>query len=276
VLKQLQEAITANDISLPSMPEVAHYLQTQVDAPGFDLAALARLIEKDPALTARVIRVAKSPIYRSIQPVESVRDAVMRIGFTATKTIAFSQLRQSAFAAKQKVIAESMDTVWQRSIHVAAISSVLAKRYRLVPPDRAMLGGLLHDIGSMLLLSYLDETVEFADHVEDMEPMLNVHGKRTGAMLLEHWKMDLELVDVVSNRHNWAREHQLVGDLTDVVLVAGCYYFACVGEVYNKPLFHSIPAYKKLGLPPADVGETIAVLSEANEEIEEVRVALAA
>ena len=274
MLQQLQQAITANTVSLPSVPEVAHYLQTQMDRPGFDLVSLVRLIEKDPALTARVVQIAKSAVYRSIQPIEGVRDAVMRIGLTTTKTIAFSQLRQSAFSATQKVISQGMDNVWQRSIHVAAIASVLARRYRLTSPDRAMLGGLLHDIGSMLLLSYLDKAVEFNNEIQNMDPMLDLHGKNAGTMLLKHWGMDPELIDVVDNRHNWGREHTLTGDLTDVVLVSCCYYFACVGEVYQKPLFHTIPAYKKLGLPPDNMGEAIAVLSAASEEIEAVRTAL--
>ncbi len=274
--KQIQDAIAANDISLPSMPEVAHYLQTQSDSPSFDLAALSRLIEKDPALTARVVRVAKSPIYQSIHPVENVRDAVMRIGLTATRAIAFSQMRHSTFLTRQKVIKKSMDDVWQRSVHVAAIASVLAKRYRVAQPERAMLGGLLHDIGSMLLLSYLDKNHEFSERVDNLDPLLDLHSSCIASMLLKHWKMDFELIEVVENRHNWPRKHALTSDLADLVLVACSYYFACVGEVYDRPLFHTIPAYAKLGLPPPDVGETIAVLSEADSEIGEMRSALSA
>ncbi len=274
MLSAIVEDITTDDIVLPSLPEVAYYLQQKADTDLFSLGDLAGLIEKDPALAARILKAAKSPFYRSIHPVDTVRDAVLKMGLKTTKSLAFLQLKHSSFTARQPIIARSIDQIWSQSTHVAAICCVLSRRYKIVKTDRAMLAGLLHEIGSLLLLVHLDGKVEIPAHITSMAPLLDKQSVRFGTALLRHWSMDPELIDVVSNRHNWQREHSQPADLTDIVLVAGCYRNAMEGDVWGRAHFHAIPAYRKLGLPSANVSESLAVLSEAEKEIEETRASL--
>ena len=274
MLKSIFKDITTDDIVLPSLPEVAYYLQQKADTNAFSLSALAGLIEKDPALAARILKAAKSPFYRSIHPVETVRDAVLKMGLQTTKTLAFLQLKHSSFTARQPIIAMSIDQIWSQSAHVAAISCVIARRYKVAMPDRAMLAGLLHEIGSLMLLVHIDGKIEVPAHITSMAPLLDKQSVRFGTALLKHWSMDPELVDVVKNRHNWQREHTQPADLTDIVLVAGCYRNALEGDVWGRANFHAIPAYRKLGLPTANVAESLAVLSEVEKEIDETRASL--
>ena len=276
MINEIAENIATDDIVLPSLPEVAHYIQTQFESEGFSLIEVSHLVGKDPALAARMVKAAKTPFYRSIHPVESVRDAVLRMGAKATKSIAFCQLRESAFNARQAVIKKCVNDVWQKSIDIAAISCALSRRYSVLTPDRALLGGLLHDIGSLLLLTYLDEKVTLPDTVDNLDRLFDLQSVRIGRMLIKHWDLDMELLEVVEQRHNWQRQHDAPADLVDLVLVAGCYQLFREGDVYGRESFHTLPAYKKLGLEQPTVGEALAVLAEADEEIEEMRSLMAA
>jgi len=218
-ITQLVESFRFEDAKLPSLPDAVIYLESAIRDNTVSLAVLANLLEKDPVLAARLIRVANSVYYRSVEPIEDVPAAVTRIGFSATRNIALVLLGNS-FTARHELVAQKIAELWEESLRTSAITACLSKYYPLADYNRAMLGGLMYNVGAMLLLTKIDEKVQTLTNPIVLDHMLDKYSCQFGRQLLEHWEMDPDLVDVAGNRNQWHRMHVHSADLTDLTLVA--------------------------------------------------------
>lgn len=218
-ITELVESFRFEDAKLPSMPDAVIYLENAIRDETVNLSELASLLEKDPVLAARLIRVSNSAYYRAVAPVETVPAAVTRIGFSATRNIALVLLGNS-FHARHSLISERINQLWVEALRTGAVAGALTRQYPLVDANRAMLGGLMYNVGPMLLLTKIDARVQSIPHPMIIEHMIDNHARLFGRKLLEHWEMDPDLLDVVSNRDNWQRNHDESPDLTDLILLA--------------------------------------------------------
>ena len=272
----LVDSFRFEDAELPSLPDAVVYLERALRNDTLSLAALAALIAKDPVLAARLIRVANSSYYRGVQPIENVSHAVVRLGAATTRNVSLLALRR-AFTARHEAIARMTSSLWAESLRVASTASVLADYVPIVDGDRAMLGGLLYNVGPMLLLTQIDARLSATPDESVVGRILERHAARFGELLLRHWSMDPDLVAVAAHRDDWSREHEGVADLADLVLVAArcCRLTSEPGDGARDAVPERMPAVAKLA--PWSRGEMSpqAVLEAANERIEETLAALA-
>ena len=220
-ITQLVESFRFEDAKLPSLPSAVVYLEKAIRDDSVSLKQLSDLLGKDPVLAARLIRVSNSSFYRSVSPVESVPEAVVRIGFSATRNIALVLL-QNSFKAQHELVSGMINQLWSESLRTAAVASALSRHYRLVDANRAMLGGLMYNVGAMLLLTKIDEKLSELSNPVILTMMLDKHSQLFGVKLLEHWEMDPDLRQVVANRDNWNRATDDPPDLADLILIARC------------------------------------------------------
>lgn len=271
VVKDTIERIICDDIDLPSPPQVMLRIEEALKNDQHDIDHLTKLILFDPALSARLIKLAGSPLYGARGEITSVREAVLRVGLKATKNVALLMLVQNAFHANNPVIARFMETLWERSVDVAAISAAIAKRTSTFSIDRAMLAGLLQDIGSMLLLTRLDSVLKDLKFPKTLEILCEKNGPKLGAMLMRHWALDNELISVVESKGDWYRKNTGDPDLSDLVLVARLHSLAASGEGNRFPGICDVPAYDRLASKDASTGDSMAILGEAQDEINQVK-----
>lgn len=215
----LVKSFRFEDATLPALPDAVIYLQKALDDDSISMAALAAVLEKDPVLAMRIISVANSSLYRTVQPAENVSDAVMRVGLSTTRNVSLVSLR-NAFQARHPLIGARIGQLWKESLHVAAIAATLAQHARIADPNRAMLGGLLCNVGPMLLLTAVDGKLESVDRERTVDHLLDTYGARFGKRLLRHWGMDPELVDVAAHSNDPQRQNALGADLADLIIVA--------------------------------------------------------
>ncbi len=227
------------------MPDAVRQLQRALNNSSVDVSSLSALLQKDPVLATRILRVANCPIYRTIQPVECVADAVMRIGLTQTRNVAL-MLLENSFKARHRLIDDRICWLWTESLHVASIAYVLARHYGYVQPDRAVLGGLLSNVGALLLLTHIDEKLQRIDNDKILDVFVKQYASEFGARLLEYWEMDAELLLVAENRDNWSRAHGAPPDLADLVLVAKSCRQYDFSVDYGLPSHTELPAYEKI------------------------------
>lgn len=230
---------------LPSLPRAVTYLENAMQDDNVSLQKLSELLSTDPVLAARLVRVANSPFYRAINSVETVPDAVNRIGFTATRNIALVLL-QNSFRAKNKIVASTIRELWVQSVSIAAIASVMSRHFPLVDGSRAMFGGLMYNVGAMLLLTNLDGYLKDIDISISLHTLVDQHAPLFGVRLLEHWELDPELIDVVANREYFTRETQSSPDLADLILVARSCVTDSLGNSPDFELCESLPCYKRV------------------------------
>ncbi|MDU8359493.1 HDOD domain-containing protein [Pseudomonas syringae group sp. J309-1] len=150
------ETLFANLHSLPSIPKVAQDLILQFDSPSSSLESIARNIEKDPVISAKILRLANSARFRGSRESSSIEDAAMRLGFNTLRTLVLASAVTGAFKAGPSF---DLKGFWLKSFQVAGICRMLAKQSG-VDPEIAFTCGVMHDIGELLIQTGAPEVAE--------------------------------------------------------------------------------------------------------------------
>lgn len=133
--------------SLPSIPKVAQDLIQQFDNPNTNLDAVARNINLDPVIAAKVLRLANSARFRGAREAHSVEDAASRLGFNTLRTLVLASAVTGAFKTDSGF---DLKAFWLHSFQVASICRLLAKS-RGVAMETAFTCGMMHNIGELLI-----------------------------------------------------------------------------------------------------------------------------
>jgi putative nucleotidyltransferase with HDIG domain len=262
----LLDDLKSNQLELPVLPQVAVKVSKIIDDPGARAMDLAKAIGADPALSARVIQVANSPLVRGSHKIDNLQSALTRMGNTMVRNIVTTFMVRQLFRTDSQYLQNRMKNIWNHSAHVAAISHVLATHFSILKPDEAMLAGVLHDIGKLPILSKARKI----PHIEENEKPLNMVLARLhpalGKAILSAWRFDDEFIDAAAEHENIYRDSKVL-DFADIVLVANIH--SHMGKPDAKRIeMDKIPALKKLNLDPE---ASIAVLEEAHNEIVEIQ-----
>lgn len=154
-LAKLAAAAQAGEVIFPTTAEMALKVQRMLDDPDCSVDQLARLVQADPLLAARVVAIANSVIYnRSGQTIVDIKSAVSRLGFKTLRVLAASVVvRQMEGMAKTPAHRELAIRLWERTAHVAALANVIARRVTHQDPDAAFFAGIVHEVGGFYLIS---------------------------------------------------------------------------------------------------------------------------
>ncbi|MBX8490768.1 HDOD domain-containing protein [Pseudomonas cichorii] len=142
--------------SLPSIPKVAQDLMVQFDNPSSNLESIARNIEKDPVIAAKVLRLANSARFRGSRESSSIEDAAMRLGFNTLRTLVMASAVTGAFKAGPSF---DLKAFWLKSFQVAGICRMLAKQTG-ADPEIAFTCGVMHNIGELLIQTGAPQVAE--------------------------------------------------------------------------------------------------------------------
>lgn len=156
-LKNLVTAAGQGDLTFQTHAAVTLRVQRALDDPDISVAAIAKLIQAEPVLAARVVAVANSAAFNSSgRPIADVGGAVSRLGFRNVRSLATAlmvrQMGASTGAASplQRRMAAQL---WEHTAHVTALARVLARRVTHVDAETALFIGIVHDVGGFYLLS---------------------------------------------------------------------------------------------------------------------------
>ncbi len=263
-------ALQKGRCELPGMPDIALRVQKAVSDPHTGSADIARIIQVDPALTTRIIRAANSAAFGGAEEISNCQDAVTRLGQSATRELVSSFAMRGLFRTKSRMLHRRMQQLWEHSRRVAALCQVLAKRTTTLDPDRAMLAGLIHDIGAIPVLNLAHNYPDIAkDHVL-LEQAINDLQKELGAMVLRRWAFPGDIVETVLHAEDWMREKDGDPDYTDLVIAAQLHSYLGTPRGRELPPPYLVPAYHKLAGKKLGPRLSLTILEEAAEEIRTV------
>lgn len=270
LFQEIYAAYQEKKLELPPMPEVALRIRRMADDPDVGIPELAKVVQMDAAVAGAVMHAANSPLFMGAQPVSSIRDAVVRLGLKTTHNLATSIAMRQTFQLKSSLVKERVQSLWERSVNVSALSYVIAKRQgRPFDPDRALLAGLLHEIGTVPILSYVEKH-KLQPAPEELDHIIAKLNSMIGVLILSYWGLDGDLITVVEEAQNWSRDPAPEPDYADIVLVARAYNGAYEPCSQCPPLTE-LPALKKLNLGELDDEGRPEVLREAEAEVTGVR-----
>lgn len=270
LISKIKSEHEAGRLVLPSLPEIVIRVRQAVNNDDVNLGDIVKLIQLDPSLTARLVQIANSPLYRSRQPVENCLMAVNRLGIKTTRDLVTCLVLNNMFNTKSALLHSKVQALWQHSCHVAAIASTIAKITPNLHEDTALLGGLLHDIGVLPILHY---AVEFPDIIGSEEKLNYIIQELRGPLgrkILEKWNFDAVLSDVSEDAENWLREGGAVADYVDVVIVAQLHSYFGKERSADLPNLVATPAFLKLGLSKMGPDASLEVLFEVERSIQKI------
>ncbi|MCK4573808.1 MAG: HDOD domain-containing protein [candidate division Zixibacteria bacterium] len=200
--------------NLPTPPIVFHQIQKVIGDPNVSAAHVASILAEDPAMSAKVLRLTNSSFYGLAREVESVKQAVVVIGFEAIKNLVLSASVLDMFKGKN-IDQEYHDRFWRHSLSTAFCSRTLARKlnsHGMVDPDAAFSAGLLHDVGKLVISCFLEEEyLQFKqERSEDKdspdfvieEGVLGYNHAQIGGFLGEQWKIPQKLMEAISYHHH--------------------------------------------------------------------------
>ena len=269
LLARIVHDIFTDRANLPSMPDVALSIRRSMQQPNCSAASVARAIKTDPGTTAYLVRIANSALYRGAAAIEGIENAVVRLGLETTRNLVTAYAIRAMFNTKSSAINQVMQTNWRASAQRAALSSVIAAHCGTEDPDRAMLAGLLQDIGVLPLLRGIDVRGLSPD-IAQLENTLGAFASKVGVTLLEHWGFDEQMIEVARSRKDWWRDPQPSADLADIVLIARLHAAVGAQDMHEAPKINEVPAYGKLPLGDIGPDESLAFLREADAEVNEL------
>ncbi|MDX2457715.1 MAG: GGDEF domain-containing protein [Gammaproteobacteria bacterium] len=204
LLKRLEMCTT-----LPSPPVVAMRILDLSQDPDVDIGKVADVVSMDPALTAKILRIANSPIYAIRRKTENLRQAIMLLGLNGTLTMALSF---SLAASMQNNACQGFDynLFWRRSLAAAVCGRRLCVAAGIGASEEIFLAGLLQDIGMLALDKfepefYKDLGVDQSDHnmLQELErEKLGADHAAIGGWLLQKWNLPVSLQFAVAGSHN--------------------------------------------------------------------------
>ncbi len=190
--ENLITALEEGKLKLPTQPEVAVRLRECAEDPNVTSTKLAQVISHDPALTAKFIQIANSPLIRGRVAIDSLPNVINRLGLRFVCNVATGLAMEQIFQATNENIDKLMYDAWSSSTHVAAYAHVLAK-HTSVPSDVASLAGMMHQIGALPILSYAQDFDEISNDLPLLKSLISQHHAKVGEAILRSWKFPDEI-----------------------------------------------------------------------------------
>jgi HD-like signal output (HDOD) protein len=208
-------------LPLPTLPEVAIRVRETADDENASITDVAKIIETDASLSARIVQVGNSALYRGINPAETVQAAAMRMGLNTVRSLATSLVMKQLFQATHPVVDLYLRKAWKQSTDVAALSAMIAKSSTNLESDSALLAGLTHSIGLAPILVKAESDPMLLNNTQELEKLLYSIYPAVGAQIMENWGFSEALVKVPLEHLNIDRNgNNGKADYVDIVQVA--------------------------------------------------------
>jgi putative nucleotidyltransferase with HDIG domain len=209
----LKKKIYAKIDELPTLPVVVSKLLALLEDPEFDIGELTELISQDPALTAKVLKVANSAYYGFAQEIDTLDRAVALLGINMLKSLVLSVGVVAALPKARKSGQLDPAGLWLHCVAAAAVIREMAVRMGLPKEDdHLFVVGLLHDVGKIVLLHFFfdlyQEALKQASLHEDLplymaeREIIGMDHGDVGAMLLGRWKFPPQVIKPIMAHHH--------------------------------------------------------------------------
>ncbi len=205
---ELRYEICLQPIDLPVFNPIALELLQLLTNPDSDIDAVVGIINKDPALSIQILKIANSSAYAGLSRSETIKDSVNRLGARQITNIAMAASQAAIYVSDSPVVNEVMQDLWIHSYACAiGCRSMAISTGHKELADHAYLAGLLHDIGKLYLLKAMEQislngdTSFELDH-ETLQGVISDMHIEQGCRVMLHWDIPSVYHAIVA-KHHW-------------------------------------------------------------------------
>lgn len=202
LLTILVEKINNDTLVLPTLPEVAVKVREAADNPEINLLEMSDVIARDPALSARMIKVANSAFLGRAVKVSTLNQAVTRIGLRQIKNIATAMAMEQLFVSKNKIVKEYLSKSWQKTVDVASSAITLLNlhlkenKHSSLNIDTITLASLVYNIGILPILTEAERHQDVFANPQFLAQAIQKLGGRIGGQIMRAWDFTDDFVEV--------------------------------------------------------------------------------
>ncbi len=272
VFDRVYDAFQENRLQLPSCPEVAFKVRDAINRKDVGVSEVSHIIQADQVLTARLMQVANSAMYKRGAEAKTLTAAIGRLGLEATKNLAFVLAIKQVFNSKSAVLRKSLVNIYKYSTDIAVMAFALARQIESLDQERALLAGLVHNIGSIPILHYADQCGDLFSNAEAVDASVKKLSPLLGGWVLEKFNFDEELTLVPETCHLWERDES--SDIDYASLVAAAILLYNQGRDIpdsDLPLLDRLPVGQTLKKYGIDVASGHSLLESAKDDLVEMR-----
>lgn len=219
-LKQIEKKIDRFNFQVfPQMLVQVHKVTSDESSSAQDLADI---VLKDQALTTKILSIANSAYYGFYGKISTITQAIVVLGFASVKNIAFGLI---AYNSLSKLIKEPLlKNFWEHSLATGVCAELLAEKIGYQPTEEALVGGLIHDVGKLMMVQFYPDEYGEVERIMNEQPdayshvvetsILGVNHCEVGRLLARKWGLPGPLQQVIADHHkkNWGQD-----TLTDIV-----------------------------------------------------------
>lgn len=261
-------ALRRQDIRLPSLPDVAFRLRSALQK-DINVTDAAKIINLDPVIASKLIQVANSPLFRTVNPIANSHDAINRLGFKATQNLVTSISLHNLFRSNNPHLNQLVQQLWRQSIQIASLSYTLAGVARTINPDEALLAGLTHNIGALPIIAFAESLENGCYSEQELTQTIDALQIQVSEFILKKWNFPDNLQHIPSLSANWYIDPSPNLQLSDIVLLARFHAQLGAGKTHKLPPLNTLPAFSKLGEHALTPDLSLQALQDAKQQIAE-------
>ena len=223
---------------LPTLPAIAMEINKMLLDYDTSINKLSEKLEKDQAMVSKILKLVNSAFFGLRSKVGSISHAVVVLGFNTIRNAVVSISIIDAFCIKEDLDGFDIADFWKHSVAVAVTSKYLAEKSRACSADDCFVGGLLHDMGKVILLQHFKDLFQKVwiavkgDNLSFYEAEKNenpVDHARIGGHLAKKWQLPIGVVDAI-RYHHAVRPSVDDPNLTMIVHAADIIVNACAAD----------------------------------------------
>ena len=271
-LESIIDAVLISGVVLPSYPGVLQQIDALVAKPEFSLNELAALIEKDPGLTAAVLRIANSPVFGLNKKAVNVNIAVTILGLARVTSIVRSVALREAMDGF--VDTRLLETLWGRFSKIGYIAGYLCGRSKIATyADQAYTVGMFHGTGAFILAKrHPEETKPLLNAPESLLTNLERLGQENAidlaslsGVVARSWRLPSEVIVAIMRQQHWI---SLEGNPASYAVLLQLAISVVDGWDAKEDIALWDYAQNELGLRPHDLLNAVVQSIEYNENKE--------
>ena len=233
------KTILSDQKNLPSLPPMVGELQGNIKS--FNFAQVEKVVQQDPTLTATILKVSNSALFKRSVAVASLKDAIATLGLGTVQSLVVAHQLKGLFQTRDNTLKEHLVRRWENTQRLASFSKKMANLLNM-DGDLAYLCAILSDLGSSLIAQ---EFPHF-QRVDD-QPLFNWvadhYAHLISAHLLQLWNFEELLWLPIKKKGQWGYRSPHGLDLADVINMCWVHTLNSedTPELQDMPHFHDIP-----------------------------------
>jgi HD-like signal output (HDOD) protein len=272
-VQALAAELSLGAIDIPGFPSIVMRVRQVLADESASAEKVARVVGADPVLAARLLKLANSAaVLGTARPATDLRTAVSRVGLNSVRSTTYAHaMRILSQSEALRGLEKPLEVLARQTGQVASLCHVISGKYTRIPPDVAMLAGLLQSCGRLYLLARAgNHRGLFADAKAFLAVERDWH-LSVAVALLENWSVPDEIVHAIAESEDVSREPRGSPSLTDVVMLGVTIMRNAAHPEVLEAALRDTKCLARFGLDAKTIGE---MLEASKNELAQLEAAL--